>query len=371
MSGGVDSSVAAALLIEQGYEVIGLFMHNWEEEDADGVCSAESDFADAKAVCGALKIPCYSVNFAKEYMANVFKHFLSEYKAGRTPNPDVLCNREVKFKAFADYARRMGADFIATGHYCRLNNSIDKDNGDGVDTNKEGCAAAEENIQLLKSKDSEKDQTYFLNQVATRQLSGVLFPVGGLSKGEVRAIAQKYNLPTAAKKDSTGICFIGERKFREFLSKYLPAQKGEIRDINGRLLGQHNGIMYYTLGQRRGLDIGGVKGEINARWYVVDKCVATNTLVLSCGEGEDLLSSGLTTDGFNWIGNIPKNEKFECFAKFRYRQDEQAVVVTKDSSSVRIDFKTPQRAITPGQYAVLYQGDRCLGGGVIKNNCKN
>jgi len=377
MSGGVDSSAAAALLIEQGYNVIGLFMHNWEEEDADGACTAESDFADAKAVCAALKIPCYSVNFAKEYMANVFEHFLSEYKAGRTPNPDVLCNREVKFKAFADYACKMGADFIAKGHYCRLNNSIDKDN-DGIDTNKKGCAAAEENIQLLKSKDSEKDQTYFLNQVATRQLSGVLFPVGGLNKGEVRAIAQKYNLPTAAKKDSTGICFIGERKFREFLSKYLPAQRGEIRDINGRLLGTHNGIMYYTLGQRRGLDIGGIKGEANARWFVVDKCVASNTLILSCGEGEELFSDGLITDGFNWIGAIPKEEKFECFAKFRYRQDEQAVVVTKSGgvggdlskNSVRIDFKFPQRAVTPGQYAVLYLGDRCLGGGVIKSSYK-
>lgn len=346
MSGGVDSAVAAALLKEQGYKVIGLFMHNWEEQDESGACTSVDDWNDALSVSGTLGIPCYSVNFSKEYMEQVFSYFLDEYKKGRTPNPDVLCNREIKFGPFKQFAKELGADYIATGHYCK----IAKKDGQSI---------------LLKPADKNKDQTYFLNQVSSKQLDDVIFPLSDIQKPEVREIATKYGFINAKKKDSTGICFIGERKFKEFLAKFLPAQSGKIIDINGNYIGTHQGLMYYTIGQRRGLGIGGRQGTDNDRWYVVDKDLQNNTLIVSCGEGEELFSSGLKTEKFNWIG-IDPSSSFECTAKFRYRQNEQKVRVVRESDFVYIEFFEKQRAITPGQYAVLYLGEQCLGGGVIE-----
>lgn len=344
MSGGVDSSVAALLLKEQGYDVIGLFMHNWEEEEG-GCCTAAEDWTDVIGVCGKIGVPCYSVNFAEQYMHRVFEYFLSEYEKGRTPNPDVLCNREIKFAPFKEYALSLGADYVATGHYCDI--------------------AAEDGVPVLKkAADENKDQTYFLNQVTTAQLERVLFPLGRLRKPEVRSIAEKNGLVTARKKDSTGICFIGERKFRSFLAEYLPGKRGRIVDVNGRELGEHLGLMYYTLGQRKGLGIGGVSGEEQSRWYVVEKRLSDNTLVVSCGEGEELFSNACVASGLNLIGPWEKTE-FECTAKFRYRQPEQPVHVKIDGERVEIEFREPQRAVTPGQYAVLYCGERCLGGAVI------
>lgn len=347
MSGGVDSSVAALLLLEQGFDVIGLFMHNWEEEE-NGVCTSAQDWQDVQAVCGKLKIPHYSVNFSSEYMENVFKHFIAEYDAGRTPNPDVLCNREIKFGAFYEYAKKLGADYLATGHYA----DISFENG---------------SVQLLKPADSHKDQTYFLNQVQTDQLRNVIFPLSSLLKAEVRKIADKYGLVTARKKDSTGICFIGERKFREFLSGYLPNKSGDIEDTHGKVVGRHLGLMYYTYGQRKGLGIGGVKDELQNRWYVTEKDLKRNVLTVSCGEGEELLSNSLVTGQMNFIGENPvkSGEEFVCNAKFRYRQSEQKVRVRMEENTALIDFFSPQRAVTPGQYAVLYDDNRCLGGGVI------
>lgn len=355
MSGGVDSSVAAYLLKQQGYDVIGLFMHNWEEEDG-GYCTSADDWNDVIGVCGKLGIPYYSVNFAKEYMDRVFKYFLDEYSKGRTPNPDVLCNREIKFGPFAEYASKLGADFVATGHYC--------------DINRDG-----EKTVLLTSLDDNKDQTYFLNQVKTAQLKNVMFPLGNMKKPEVREIAEREGLVTAKKKDSTGICFIGERKFRKFLSEYLPGKKGKIVDTEGKIIGEHLGLMYYTLGQRKGLGIGGVKGEDQNRWYVVDKDMKNNRLVVSCGEGEELFSRGLTASGLNIIGEWDKKD-FICTAKFRYRQGEQEVSAHIDGNELSLEFKQPQRAVTPGQYAVLYtESDlpgkrRCLGGAVIETVIK-
>lgn len=355
MSGGVDSSVAAYLLKQQGYDVIGLFMHNWEEEDG-GYCTSADDWNDVIGVCGKLGIPYYSVNFAKEYMDRVFKYFLDEYSKGRTPNPDVLCNREIKFGPFAEYANKLGADFVATGHYC--------------DISRDG-----EKTVLLTAADDNKDQTYFLNQVRTAQLKNVMFPLGNMKKPEVREIAEREGLVTAKKKDSTGICFIGERKFRKFLSEYLPGKKGKIVDTEGKVIGEHLGLMYYTLGQRKGLGIGGVKGEDQNRWYVVDKDMKNNRLVVSCGEGEELFSRGLTASGLNIIGEWDKKD-FICTAKFRYRQGEQEVFAHIDGNELRLEFKQPQRAVTPGQYAVLYtESDlpgkrRCLGGAVIETVIK-
>lgn len=345
VSGGVDSSVAAYLLKEQGYNVIGLFMNNWDDKD-DDVCTAAEDWQDARAVCGALQIPVYSVNFQKEYFERVFAHFLQEYKKGRTPNPDVLCNREIKFGPFWEYAKRLGADYIATGHYCRIRQNDD--------------------VHLLTAADDNKDQTYFLNQVRTEQLRNVLFPIGDLVKDEVRAIAEKNGLVTAKKKDSTGICFIGERNFKKFLSSYLPAQKGDIVDTHGKTIGTHDGLMYYTIGQRRGLGIGGVKGEAQSRWYVVRKDLEHNRLIVSCGEGEELLYSSLVCDGFNFIGTPPAQKTFDCLVKTRYRQPAQPAVLSGTDGGATVTFKDPQRAVTPGQYAVAYLGDRCLGGGVIQ-----
>ncbi len=344
MSGGVDSAVAAWLLKREGYDVTGLFMHNWEE---DGKCPAAADWQDVRSVCDSIGIECYSVDFAKEYADGVFDYFLREYRAFRTPNPDVLCNRVVKFGAFRDYCTALGADAIATGHYCRRD-------GD----------------RLLKAADGEKDQTYFLNQVLTSQLSNVLFPLGGLKKPQVREIAVKIGLSVAHKKDSTGICFIGERNFKKFLSEYLPAQPGDITDADGNVVGRHDGLMYYTLGQRRGLGIGGVSGNVG-RWFVLRKDVAANKLVVSCGDESELFSRTVHCSGLNIIGKFDMPKVLRCTAKTRYRQpDKAAALYVGPNGSFRIEFDEPQRAVTPGQYAVIYVGDRCLGGGVIERTEK-
>ncbi len=346
MSGGVDSSVAALLLKQQGYRVIGLFMQNWEEADENGACSAEDDFADVRRVCGLLDIPYYTVNFAKEYAERVFSYFLAEYKAGRTPNPDVLCNREIKFGPFKDYAKQLGADYIATGHYCGISHS------DGV-------------YRLLKAKDANKDQTYFLNQLSQAQLDRVLFPLAQLDKAEVRALAEQYSLATANKKDSTGICFIGERNFRKFLQGYLPAQHGKIFSLEGEEVGEHIGLMYYTLGQRRGLNLGGKRGE-EGRWFVVKKDLEHNILYVSHGDEAPLYSNSCTVENFNFIPATPEKDEFTCRAKFRYRQGEQGVRVKRTGAcTLEIFFDEPQRAVTEGQFAVLYDETQCLGGGVI------
>ncbi len=347
MSGGVDSSVAALLLKKQGYRVVGLFMRNWEETDGNGACTAEEDFEDVKRVCALLDIPYYSVNFAKEYMERVFSYFLAEYRAGRTPNPDVLCNREIKFGPFKEYAKDLGADLIATGHYCGISHE------NGVH-------------RLLKAADKNKDQTYFLNQLSQEQLSGVLFPLAGLQKDEVRRIAEENGLATAKKKDSTGICFIGERNFRKFLQEYLPAQPGKILSLEGEEVGEHIGLMYYTLGQRRGLGLGGKKGE-DGRWFVAKKDLINNILYVSHGDESPLFSNGCLVSGFNFIPCPPKENEFSCRAKFRYRQEEQAVrVLRTGADTLKILFAEPQRAVTEGQYAVLYDEKQCLGGGVIE-----
>ncbi len=348
MSGGVDSSVAALLLKQQGYNVVGLFMRNWEEDDEDGVCTAEEDYADVRRVCSLLDIPYYTVNFAKEYMDRVFSYFLAEYKAGRTPNPDVLCNREIKFGPFLEEAKKLGADYIATGHYCKISH----ENGEHL---------------LQKAADGNKDQTYFMNQLSQKQLENVLFPLQDMQKPEIREIALKYNLATAKKKDSTGICFIGERNFRKFLSSYLPATPGKILDLSGRQVGEHYGLMYYTLGQRRGLELGGIKGEEDCgRWFVVKKDLKNNVLYVSHGDETPLYSKSCEVSGFNWIPEKPIKTQFECFAKFRYRQPDQKVsVLVKQDGGLHIDFAEKQRAVTEGQYAVLYDGINCLGGGVI------
>ena len=346
MSGGVDSSVAALLLKRAGYDVVGLFMKNWEETDENGACTAEEDFDDVVRVCGLLDIPYYTVNFAREYMERVFSYFLAEYRAGRTPNPDVLCTREIKFGPFKAYARTLGADLIATGHYCGVSHA------DGVH-------------RLLKAKDKNKDQTYFLNQLTQSQLEGVLFPLADLTKAEVRAIAAENGLATAKKKDSTGICFIGERNFRKFLQEYLPARPGKIVSLAGEEVGEHMGLMYYTLGQRRGLDLGGKRGE-DGRWFVVRKDLERNILYVSHGDESPLYSSSCTVEGMNFIPAPPNKDAFRCRAKFRYRQEEQDVrVVRTGEDTLCVLFDTPQRAVTPGQYAVLYDETQCLGGGVI------
>ncbi len=347
MSGGVDSAVSALLLKKQGYNVVGLFMDNWEEKDDTGVCTATEDYEDVKRVCQAIGIPYYSVNFAKEYWERVFSTFLSEYELGRTPNPDVLCNREIKFGPFLEYAKKLGADYIATGHYCKV-------------VQKDGL------FYLKKAKDKSKDQSYFLNQLSQNQLSSVLFPLADIEKTEVRKIALEYNLSNAKKKDSTGVCFIGERNFKKFLQMYIPAKRGEIVDTKGNVVGMHDGVLYYTLGQRKGLNIGGKSGGNGERWFVLDKDVKNNRLIVSQGEDDLLFSKGLVAKDFNWIPKKPEQEVFDCFAKFRYRQPDQKVKVFVKGSDVTIDFYEKQRAITPGQYVVLYDSEEnCLGGGVI------
>lgn len=346
ISGGVDSSVAAYLLKQQGHEVIGLFMVNWEEQD--GSCTAEQDFEDVKRVCNKIGIPYFSINFAKEYYERVFEYFLEEYKKGRTPNPDVLCNREVKFGPFLEQAMKLGADMIATGHYCK---KIEKDG----------------KYYLAKADDLNKDQSYFLNQLNQQQLKSVVFPLENIDKPRVREIAKELELSTAEKKDSTGICFIGERNFKKFLQQYLPAQKGKILDLEGNEVGTHDGLMYYTLGQRRGLNIGGRKGGNGERWFVIKKDLKNNILYVSQGEDDLLFSDGLYASGMNWIPEIPKEKEFDCLAKFRYRQPDQKVHVTVVSDKeIKVDFVERQRAITPGQFVVLYdENGLCLGGGTI------
>ena len=346
MSGGVDSSVAAILLKEQGYEVIGVFMKNWDEEDENGVCMADEDYKDVVSVAEQLGIPYYSINFVKEYWERVFEYFLSEYRLARTPNPDVMCNKEIKFKAFLEYAEKLGSDYIATGHYARL---IEDKDGQKV---------------MLKGIDDNKDQTYFLSGLTQKQLEKVLFPLGDYKKSEIREIAQKYDLKTANKKDSTGICFIGERNFNEFLSKYIPAQKGDIVDINGKKLGIHNGLMYYTIGQRKGIGLGNSKDGTGEPYFVVDKKLETNELVVAQGDDKLLYSKGLIANNFNFINYIKL--PFECGVKFRYRQKDLKAVISKiNDEEYRIDFEEPQRAVTLGQVAVIYNGDICLGGGII------
>jgi tRNA-specific 2-thiouridylase len=346
LSGGVDSAVSAYLLREQGYAVEGLFMKNWDEDDNTEYCTAKADLADAEAVCRQLGIRLHTANFAAEYWDNVFEHFLAEYKAGRTPNPDVLCNREIKFKVFAEYAATLGAQMIATGHYARVSTSGGR-------------------VRLLTGKDPGKDQTYFLHAVPGAQLERCLFPVGELPKSEVRSIAREQGFGVAAKKDSTGICFIGERRFADFLKRYLPARPGEIRSAEGRLLGEHHGLMYYTLGQRQGLGIGGVSGFAEEPWYVVDKVLENNTLVVAQGMHPALLSRGLRCSGLHWIDGVPA-EGALC-ARIRYRQADQPCALSIcDEGEGTVMFEQAQRAVTPGQYVVFYQGEHCLGGGVIE-----
>jgi len=347
LSGGVDSSVAALLLRRGGESLAGLFMQNWED-DGSGDCRAEDDRRDALRIAGLLGIPFHVRNFAAEYWRDVFQHFLDEYRAGRTPNPDVLCNREIKFKAFLDEARALGAECIATGHYAR----VAREGG---------------RWRLLRGADAGKDQSYFLHQLGQAQLAATLFPIGHLPKAEVRRLALEAGLPTAAKKDSTGICFIGERDFREFLARYLPARPGEIRDPAGTVLGEHAGTWYYTLGQRGGLSIGGVRGRAAAPWYVVGKDVAANVLYVDQGADSPWLrSTRLRSEPAHWVAGAPPAARFECTAKVRYRQDDQACRVEVDADGgVSVAFASPQRAVTPGQSVVFYQGDECLGGAVI------
>jgi tRNA-specific 2-thiouridylase len=349
MSGGVDSSVAALLLRDSGKPIAGLFMQNWAADDS-GDCRAEDDRRDAVAVSGRLGIPIHFRDFSKEYLDGVFAHFLDEYAAGRTPNPDVLCNREIKFKHFLDAARALGAERIATGHYAR----VELRNG---------------RWQLLRAVDAGKDQSYFLHQLGQSQLAATRFPLGHLLKAEVRRIAAEAALPTAAKKDSTGICFIGERDFRQFLAQYLPAQPGDIRDPDGRRLGEHPGVCYFTLGQREGLQVGGVRGRDLAPWYVIGKDVARNILYVDQGRDSPWLQSNtLRSAGAHWIAGSAPSARFACAAQTRYRQAaEPCDVQVRDDGTLDVRFARSQRAVTPGQSLVLYDGDVCLGGATIES----
>lgn len=350
MSGGVDSSVAAYLLKQQGYDCVGIFMKNWEE-DSDQ-CTAQEDYDDVRAVCDKIGIPYYSVNFAKEYWDKVFAIFLDEYSKGRTPNPDVLCNKEIKFDAFLNFALSINAQSVATGHYARL------EKRDGLMT-------------LLRAKDMNKDQTYFLYALNQKQLSPVMFPIGDIEKPQLREIAQKAGLINWKKKDSTGICFIGERRFREFLSTFLPAGKGDILSLDGKKIGTHDGAMYYTLGQRHGLGIGGSNTGSGEPWFVVDKDVKNNIVYAAQGEHPLLYSSSSEASQLTFIhGEAPK-KSFDCTAKFRYRQPDQQVHVEIDGDKMFITHKESQRAVTPGQSVVLYDNEVCLGGGIIDSVNRN
>ncbi len=348
LSGGVDSSVAALLLLEQGFQVEGLFMKNWEEDNNDTHCPATQDLADAKQVCEKLNIPLHTINFSTEYWHNVFEHALAEYRLGRTPNPDILCNREIKFKTFLDYALSLGADYIATGHYAAI-------------------SANDNTFRLHKAKDYNKDQSYFLYTLGQKALSKALFPIADLEKPVVRKLAQEAGFPNCDKKDSTGICFIGERKFKSFLNTYLPAQPGNMETPDGKKIGLHDGLMFYTLGQRQGLGIGGRQNGDNAPWYVVGKDLARNVLIVAEGDNHPLLyATTLNANQLHWvIGEAPQTQ-FECTAKIRYRQTEEPATVTMlDNMQCKVTFKNPQRAITPGQSVVFYQDTVCLGGGII------
>ena len=347
LSGGVDSAVAAVLLAQAGARVEALHMTNWEDDE--GYCTAAEDLQDARRICDQLEIPLHHVNFANEYRERVFEYFLAEYRAGRTPNPDVLCNREIKFGAFRSYAKRLGGDLLATGHYAR--SELD-----------DGRAA------LLKGADPNKDQSYFLHAVSAEALAETVFPLGSLMKDEVRLLAREHGLPVYGKKDSTGICFIGERPFREFLSNYLPANPGPIRSPDGRTLGEHGGLMFYTLGQRQGLGIGGRKDAGDAPWYVVDKDLDANALVVDQGESDRLISHALVAGDPSWIGDAPLLDDARLAAKVRYRQADQSCRVRALANSrLEVRFDEPQRAVTPGQYVVFYAGEHCLGGAVIEH----
>jgi tRNA-specific 2-thiouridylase len=354
MSGGVDSSVAALLLLEAGFQVEGLFMKNWDEDDGTEYCTAKADLADAEAVCKTLGIRLHTANFAAEYWDNVFENFLHEYRAGRTPNPDILCNREIKFKAFLDYATQLGADMIATGHYVRK-------------------AEIGGRTYLLRALDQNKDQSYFLCAVGEHQLERSLFPIGELQKSRVRELAAQHGFVTHNKKDSTGICFIGERRFKDFLQTYLPAQPGNIENPEGVILGTHSGLMYHTLGQRQGLGIGGVSGTAEAPWYVAKKDMERNVLiVVQRNEHPLLYSSSLLTGRIAWINNEHPNLPLSCTAKIRYRQpDQQCHVHQLANNEHRVDFIHPQRAITPGQHVVFYDEQICLGGTVIESSIQD
>lgn len=344
MSGGVDSSVAALILKEQGYDVTGLFMRNWHEED-DGVCTAEIDYTDVRRVSAVLDIPYYTVDLSRDYSDRVFSYFLDEYNKGRTPNPDVLCNREIKFGPFKEYADKLGAEFVATGHYAGT-------------LKKDGLTF------LTRAKDENKDQTYFLNQLKSDKLENVLFPLENLTKPEVRTIAEKYGLPTASKKDSTGICFIGERNFREFLSNYLPMRPGLIKSLDGKTLGEHKGVFFYTVGQRKGFGLGGAGN--GQPYYVVYKDISNNILYVNQGDCPELHTKRITLENFNAI-TLPLTDNMRVSARIRHRQPlVDATVYIKDDGKVDIEFDTSVRAATPGQYAVLYDNRICLGGGVIE-----
>ncbi len=350
VSGGVDSSVAALLLSQSKRPVAGLFMQNWEEDERFGPCRAAEDRKDAVAVCARLGIPFHARNFAREYWDQVFEHFLAEYRVGRTPNPDVLCNREIKFKTFLDTARELGAERIATGHYAR------NDCRDGQ-------------WRLLRGLDDNKDQSYFLYALGQEQLAATLFPIGELPKADVRQIAREAGLPTHAKKDSTGICFIGERDIREFLGRYIPAQAGEIRTPDGSRVGEHQGAWYYTLGQRGGLGIGGRRDSSGEPWYVVGKDVGQNILYAVQGNASEWLHARrLAASASHWIAGVAPAQEFRCTAKVRYRQADQDCVVTVDGADCRVEFAQPQRAVTPGQSVVFYDGECCLGGAIIERS---
>ncbi|MDV7103006.1 tRNA 2-thiouridine(34) synthase MnmA [Vibrio sp. TH_r3] len=361
MSGGVDSSVSAYLLQQQGYQVEGLFMKNWEEDDDEEYCTAAEDLADAQAVCDKLGIYLHTINFAAEYWDNVFEYFLAEYKAGRTPNPDILCNKEIKFKAFLEFADEvLEADYIAMGHYVRR-------------TFPEQSPNAQDRIkkpQMLRGIDNNKDQSYFLYTLSHEQISRSLFPVGELEKPEVRRIAEQQGLVTAEKKDSTGICFIGERKFTEFLGRYLPAQPGKIQTPEGKEIGEHQGLMYHTLGQRKGLHIGGQKGGGGNEdpWYVADKDLERNVLIAVQGSDHPLLkSNGLIASQLHWVDREVITEPMNCTVKTRYRQKDIPCTITPiDQDNIKVVFDDPQVAVTPGQSAVFYKDDICLGGGIIE-----
>lgn len=353
MSGGVDSSVSALLLQQAGYKVEGLFMKNWDEDDGTEYCTAKVDLADAQAVCDKLGIHLHTANFAAEYWDNVFEHFLHEYQSGRTPNPDILCNREIKFKAFLDYAMQLGADYIATGHYVRKQPATASAN----------TAVA----RLQKGLDANKDQSYFLHAVGGKEIAKTLFPIGDMEKPQVRKLAEQHDLITHNKKDSTGICFIGERRFKDFLQQYLPAQPGLIETVDGEAMGQHSGLMYHTIGQRQGLGIGGVSGSNDAPWYVVDKDLQRNVLVVAQGSDHPrLFKQALKVSHIHWIEGQAPAFPFHCTAKTRYRQADQACYITPQDNGFCVIFEQAQRAITPGQSAVFYLNDICMGGGVIE-----
>jgi tRNA-specific 2-thiouridylase len=348
LSGGVDSSVSALQLLQQGYRVEALFMKNWEEDDTQDYCAAAEDLADAQTVCDTLGIELRTVNFASEYWDRVFTHFLAEYEAGRTPNPDVLCNKEIKFRAFLDFAQSLGADYIATGHYARL-------------------AHDRENVSLLRGVDPDKDQSYFLHTLGQEQLRAALFPIGALHKSEVRELAKSAGLATSEKKDSTGICFVGERRFSTFLQRYLPAQPGEIVTESGTVIGTHQGLMFYTIGQRKGLAIGGLADYTDAPWYVVAKNPERNRLIVAQGHDHPLLlRNALSARQLHWVAGQAPHLPLDCTAKVRYRQlDVPCHVTSNTDRGVYVAFDTPVRAITPGQSIVFYAHDVCLGGGII------